>query len=125
MNTNPFIEHYDQALYHEEFITESNEQELLEHILAESDHTDLEDFVKANISYDDAMTVVTADDQFAIDATEYLSNQPNGLCDAITEQLQDSSKSVTDLAYSLAYEHTEFGTKLLDELLYYRSLGRI
>lgn len=36
-----------------------------------------------------------------------------------------SSLDAKQLANYLAFNHTEFGTELLDELLYYRTLGRI
>jgi hypothetical protein len=48
--------------------------------------------------------------------------------------LFDSSETVEEvivnftpeeLAYFLAYSNSEFGTKLLEELLYYKQLGRI
>ena len=123
---NTFIYQFDEQLTVDGFITSIQESELIQHIFDGSSYTSVEEFTTANISYDDALELVQSDDQFTSDATDYLSNQPNGLSDAVMDDLQVSDKSVTDLAYTLAYDHPELGSKLLTELLYYRNqFGRI
>lgn len=121
---NQFIHDYDESLeYNGGFISESDESQLIEHILAVSEHTDLPDFCTKSISYDDALELVQASDSFISDASEYLANSEHFATELLAHI--DEPQQPSKLAYSLAYEHTEFATQLLDELLYYRSMGRV
>ena len=115
---NPFIEHFEFNV-DLDGITEEQEQELIEHILEESVYTDLSTFTLANISHAEAMELAQQSDTFWEEAVSYNYIPPSILLDELKHQ------SPTDLAYTIAYEHTELGTQLLDELLDYRRLGRI
>jgi len=123
---NQFIYDYDESLEFEGgYISESDEQELIEHILEESQYTDLDQFALSNVSYDDALNLVQSTDSFNDDVYEWLSHQPNGISNQFVEHLSESPKAVESVAYTLAYEYPELGTKLLQELLYYSNQGRL
>ena len=118
---NEYIKDYNFAV-DLDGISAEDELELINHILDKSSNTNLEEFAIANISYDDALTLVQSDDSFTGDAIYWLSNQPNG----ISEAAFGTPDSTDELAYSLAYTYPEAGTALLDELLEYRNkYGRI
>ena len=110
---NQFIEQYEVMCTS---ITKTEAMELVEHILDNSFHTNVEDFAKSNINYFDALEIAQSDDYFASAALEYLDNW-----DLLPIKLPPLSK----LAYSLVYDNPTEATNLLEELLYYRSLGRI
>lgn len=77
-NMNQFIHDYNETLEFEGgFISEQDECALIEHILAESEHTDLDQFVMANISYEQALEIVQTDDQFTADAQDWIDNRPD------------------------------------------------
>jgi len=123
---NLFIQDYEQTLEFEGgFISEVDESDLIEHILDNSEYTTIEQFALSNVSYEDALNLVQSTDSFAYDVAEWLSHQPNGMSEQFIERLSESPKAIESVAYSLAYTHSELGTKLLDELLHYRSIGRI
>ena len=122
---NQFIYDYDESLEYERYISEDNEQELLEHILEQSNYTDLTKFTIENITYEDALNLVQSTDAYEGDVTEWLSNQPEGLSEQFINHLSTGTKPVERVAYSLAYENPLLATQLLDELLYYRFIKRI
>lgn len=125
-NMNQFINDYNDSLECAGFISKDEEQELIEYILEESQYTDMEEFTSTNITYDDALNLVQSSDSFNDDVYEWLSHQPSsGLADHFVSELTESPNAVESIAYSLAYEHTELGTKLLQELLYYQYQGRL
>lgn len=110
---NQFIEQYEAMCTS---ITKDEEIELVEHILDNSIHTSIEDFAKSHINYFDALEIAQSDDYFASAALEYLDNR-----DLLPVKLPPLNK----LAYNLVYDNPTEATNLLEELLYYRSLGRI
>ena len=123
---NQFIYDYDESLEFEGgFISEADESELIEHILDNSEYTTIEQFALSNVSYEDALNLVQSTDSFSDDVAEWLTHQPTGMSDQFAEHLLEAPKAIESVAYSLAYTHSELGTKLLDELLHYRSIGRI
>lgn len=121
---NQFIEQLDN-LVEEQGLTEQQENDLIDHIFNTSVYQDANDFALANLNYWDGLNLVQSDDHYPTAVAEWLENQPLGMSEQFVEHLSESTKSVESIVYTLAYEHTELGTKLLDELLYYRSKGRL
>jgi len=123
---NQFIHDYEKSLeYGDGFISEVDESALIEHILDNSQYTTIEKFALSNVSYEDALNLVQSTDSFSYFVAEWLTHQPNGMSEQFIEHLSESPKSIESVAYALAYTHSELGTKLLDELLHYHSIGRI
>jgi len=114
---NRFINQLDELTGSADSFTEQDESELIEYLLEHSAYTDLDSFVIENISYNDAFEYCTSTDDFIPDCINHL--------DMNDVNIPPNPDSINSFAYTLAYDNPEFGTKLLDELLYYRSKGRI
>lgn len=115
---NPFIQAFDE-LIEQRGINEDEESELIEYIFIESEYTNSEKFSRQNITQDDAEAIALSDRYFIEQCIEQASTEQ--LIAALNQQPEK-------LAYHLVYNDTasaEFAVKLLDELLYYRSMGRI
>ena len=114
---NQFINQFEE-LVEQTGIAAEQESELIDHILESSVNTDEDEFIQSNLTYDDALEFVQQSDEFTQDCIDHLER-----CCIPVRINTDSIKS---LSYRLAYEDTEQGTALLNELLYYRdNLGRI
>ena len=76
----------------------------------------IEEFSKQNIIQDDVEALALADDWFVQHCASLVPID----FDSIDEHINPNK-----YAYHLAYSNPELATQLLDELLYYRNLGRI
>ena len=76
----------------------------------------IEEFSKQNIIQRDVEALALADESFV----EHCASLVPIDFDSIDEHINPSK-----YAYHLAYSNPELATQLLDELLYYRNLGRI
>jgi hypothetical protein len=104
--------------YEQYVVTDSMEEELLLHILDNSQYTSLADFTSSNISQDDAEAIALSNKYLIPD---YLAS--NGIdFDLIIEAIKDKPEV---FAHYLAFHNSELGKQLLDELLFYRSKGRV
>ena len=112
---NLFIEQFEDLVL-QQGITDEQESELIDHIFNESVGTTVDEFITANLTSDSA--------------ADFLSCQPNpfnSLIDFIDLPAELAISNLPEpagLAYHLAYSDTEYGAKLLNELLYYQSQGR-
>ena len=75
----------------------------------------LSDFVKCNISYEDALEIVQSDDHFY---DEFTPKSDESIIDAIVAAPKDT-------VYSIVFSKPDTATAILNELLYYRDKGRI
>ena len=75
----------------------------------------LSDFVKCNISYEDALEIVQSDDHFY---DEFMPKSDESIIDAIVAAPKDT-------VYSIVFSEPDTATAILNELLYYRDKGRI
>ena len=75
----------------------------------------LSDFVKCNISYEDALEIVQSDDHFY---DEFMPKSDESIIDAIVAAPKDT-------VYSIVFSKPDTATAILNELLYYRDKGRI
>ena len=114
---NEFIRQYDD-LVESHGISADQELELIEHIFSESQHTSSEEYAKSNIHHDDAIDLVFTNERAISEYLEYNPLNHQHIVDAIANHPER-------FAYTLAYEHPLLGTQLLEELLYYRSKGRL
>ena len=76
----------------------------------------IEEFSKQNILQGDVEALALADDSFVRHCASLIPID----FDYIDEHIEPNK-----YAYHLAYSNPELATQLLDELLYYRNLGRI
>ena len=113
---NPFITIFDELIESEPEFIQTQETELIEHILERSASTDLDSFVLDNISYLDAFNHCATFDDFITDCVDHLEDN--------CVDVPPNPSSINSFAYQLAYENPEFGAKLLSELKYYESQGR-
>ena len=114
---NQLIDHIDE-FYEQYVVTDSMEEELLLHILDNSQYTSLGDFTRSNITQDDAEAIALSNDYFIPDY--FTSHTIHN--DLITDAIRYHPEQ---FVHHLAFHNTELGTKLLEELLYYRSKGRL
>jgi len=114
---NEFIRQYDD-LVESHGISEDQELELIKHILSESEHTSTEEFAKSYITSEDAIDLVFSNERAIADYLEYNPLNHQHIVDAITEHPEQ-------FAYTIAYKYPLLGTELIEELLYYRSKGRL
>ena len=110
--------------------TPEDEQALLEYIFENSSNKAArEDFVQANISYLDALDIVQSNDNYPIDAEDFLLNHGSSCNDYSFidrfVQAVETSSTIERLSYFLAYSSPELATKLLEELIHYLKKGRI
>ena len=104
-----------QAIYHSCSITEPDESEVNEAIELLAGMT-IEEFSKHNILQSDVEALALADDSFVQHCASLVP---------VEYQSIDEHIEPDKYAYHLAYSNPELATQLLDELLYYRNLGRI
>lgn len=104
-----------QAIEHSYSITEPDESEVIEAIELLAGMT-IEEFSKQNILQRDVEALALADDLFV----QHCASLVPVDFDSIDEHIESDK-----YAYHLAYSNPELATQLLDELLYYRNLGRI
>ena len=76
----------------------------------------IEEFSKQNILQCDVEALALADESFV----QHCANLVPVEFDSIDQHIEPDK-----YAYHLAYSNPELATQLLDELLYYRNLGRI
>ena len=76
----------------------------------------IEEFSKHNILQSDVEALALADDSFVQHCASLVP---------VEYQSIDKHIEPNKYAYHLAYSNPELATQLLDELLYYRNLGRI
>ena len=76
----------------------------------------IEEFSKQNIIQRDVEALALADESFV----QHCANLVPVEFDSIDQHIEPDK-----YAYHLAYSNPELATQLLDELLYYRNLGRI
>lgn len=114
---NQFIQAFDE-LVEEQTLSSDFESELIEHIFEQSIFTDAEEFSRNNITQDDAEAIALSNKYFISDYFESAELDYNLITTGITQHPEK-------FAYHLAYTSPEIGKQLLDELLYYRSVGRI
>lgn len=108
-----------QAFYDTTSVTFEDEQEALDIIFECSDFiTDRDEFARKHITQEDAESIALSNKYFISD---YVENGNLSIELAISA-LTDGSNQ---LAYHLAYSDSELAAQLLDELLYYRTQGRI
>ena len=91
---------------------ESEVNEAIEHLAGMT----IEEFSKHNILQSDVEALALADDSFVQHCASLVP---------IEYQSIDQHIEPDKYAYHLAYSNPELATQLLDELLYYRNLGRI
>lgn len=104
-----------QAIYHSYSIIEPKESEIVEAIELLAGMS-IEEFSKQNILQRDVEALALADDWFVQHCASLVP---------VEYQSIDEHINPSKYAYHLAYSNPELATKLLDELLYYRNLGRI
>ena len=92
--------------------TETDKQVAIETIAEQS----ITEFAKQNILPEDAQVVALTDEDFIEHCKHLLTVDPESI---------DEHVNPVKYAYHLAFTNPELGTQLLDELLYYRNLGRI
>ena len=90
-------------------------KDLLESISEALTSDVLSDFVKCNISYEDALEIVQSDDHFY---DEFMPKSDELIIDAIVAAPKDT-------VYSIVFSKPDTATAILNELLYYRDKGRI
>ena len=90
-------------------------KDLLESISEALTSDVLSDFVKCNISYEDALEIVQSDDHFY---DEFMPKSDESIIDAIIAAPKDT-------VYSIVFSKPDTATAILNELLYYRDKGRI
>jgi hypothetical protein len=90
-------------------------KDLLESISEALTSDVLSDFVKCNISYEDALEIVQSDDHFY---DEFMPKSDESIIDAIVAAPKDT-------VYSIVFSKPDTATAILNELLYYRDKGRI
>jgi hypothetical protein len=90
-------------------------KDLLESISEALTSDVLSDFVKCNISYEDALEIVQSDDHFY---DEFMPKSDESILDAIVAAPKDT-------VYSIVFSKPDTATAILNELLYYRDKGRI
>lgn len=88
--------------------SEEESEEALEYLMKEP----IKDFCKSNIESEDVQDLALADESFTKRCADLHD---------INLDLLSPDKT----AYHLAYTNPELGSAVLDELLYYRKLGRI
>ena len=115
--TNIYTEMYD-LLRTQVNLDNSEEVELVDHILSKSDYNSIELYSKSNLTTDDAIELLQ--DNTNIYKLLEVVDIGNKELEVIITSIEPSKFS-----YFLAYEEPELATQLLDELLYYRKLGRI
>lgn len=115
--TNIYTEMYD-LLRTQVKLDNSEEVELVDHILSKSDYTTPKLYSLSNLTTDDAVQLLQNDAN--IHKLLKVVNIGNKELEVILNSIKPDKFS-----YFLAYEEPELATKLLDELLYYRNLGRI
>lgn len=114
---NQFIAQFDDLNEYQP-ITAKQELELLDYILQNSQHTTTLDYAKQYISPLDALDIVATDESIFPEVIETISWSPEDLASTIQEHPEH-------FAYHLAFHNPVLGTQLLNELLYYRSVGRL
>lgn len=114
---NQFIIQFDD-LNEDKPITADQELELLDHILQESQFIDSLDYAKLSISSLDALDIVAADESILPDVVDTIAWSYEHVAFTIAEHPEQ-------FAYHLAFHNPELATQLLNELLYYRSVGRV
>lgn len=108
-----------QAFYDTTSVNDADEQETLDIIFECSDFIlHREDYAKQHILQEDAQAIALSDKYFISD---YVENGNLSL-ELATVAIADHPEH---LAYHLAYSEPTLATQLLDELLYYRTQGRI
>ena len=115
-----FIDKFDEWKSNLPTLTEAQEAALIYHIIETADHLTPDNIARHIISPTAAWDVVSNDDsmwQTAIACNPI----PKDLAFQATTNGTDLSK----FAYMLAFEQPEIATQLLNELEYYRSIGRI
>ena len=113
------LPHLVQAFYDTTSVTHEDEQEALDIIFECSDFIlHREDYAKQHILPEDAQAIALSDKYFVSDYVENGNLSIELATLAITDHLEH-------LAYHLAYSEPTLATQLLDELLYYRTQGRI
>lgn len=115
---NPLTKYLDLKA-NEEPIQLDLENEVLEYIFDNSMHQDSDRYCKLNICQHDAEDLAIQSDNFIYDWINARSDFPFETFDSVIEEYPDK------YAYHLAYDNPLLATQLLDEMLYYRSKGRI
>lgn len=108
-----------QAFYDTTSVNDADEQETLDIIFECSDFIlHREDYAKQHILPEDAQAIALSDKYFISDYVENGNLSMELVATAIADHPEH-------LAYHLAFTKSELATQLLDELLYYRTQGRI
>ena len=108
-----------QAFYDTTSVNARDEQEALDIIFECSDFIlHREDYAKQHILQEDAEAIALSDKYFISD---YVANG-NLSMELVATAITDHPEH---LAYHLAFSEPTLATQLLDELLYYRTQGRI
>lgn len=108
-----------QAFYDTTSVNDADEQEALDIIFECSDFIlHREDYAKQHILPEDAQVIALSDKYFISDYVENTGLSMELVATAITAHPEY-------LAHHLAYSEPILATQLLDELLYYRTQGRI
>lgn len=108
-----------QAFYDTTSVNDAEEQEALDIIFECSDFIlHREDYAKQHILPEDAQVIALSDKYFISD---YVENG-NLSMELVVTAIADHPEH---LAYHLAHSEPILATQLLDELLYYRTQGRI
>ncbi len=114
---NRFIQSFD-TLTKEQDITQAEEDLLVLYILNNSAYVSVDDFCRANIEQGTAEVVALSDKYFLSDHLK-----ANGLdSDLIATVISEHPEY---LARDLAINHPKLAIELLEELLYWRTHGRI
>ena len=104
-----------QAINHSYSIIEPKESEIVEAIELLAGMT-IEEFSKQNILQRDVEALALADESFVQHCASLVP---------VEYQSIDQHIEPDKYAYHLAYSNPELATQLLDELLYYHTIGRI
>lgn len=106
------VEHIDNYTDYQDWPDEPEVIKAIEHLAKMS----IEQFSKQNILQRDVEALALADDCFVKHCASLVSVDFDSI---------DTHIKPDKYAYHLAYSNPELATQLLDELLYYRNLGRI